>query len=891
MSIKQILKGLMKINVVAIIIGLIFGSFSFVPTITAETVYKTLAFDKKIETQQDFAGGQFDNVAVGQSNGKTVLGAVNGKGGIYISPVVEAPFGATHIGLHWEEELPEGADIVVYLRTGGDGENFSEWVQTTVEDDIGPNGFEEEETFAALVGTKKANFAQAKVEFIPGKGVTPIVRSLTLTFLNSAEESEQTVRKLSFASRAVAEGVAIPKTSPNGQLINVISREEWGADETLRMDGSEESWPRSYHGTRKLVVHHTAGDASNGEMDLAINIGTVKNIYYYHAVTRGWGDIGYNALVDAAGNIYEGRYGTHDAERTEPTADEIMVLDVDAGHVSSYNSGSFGVSALGDFTDFDVPETQAQALEDVLAYVADSRGIDTQGQSDFLRYDDVWHYDLPNVFAHRDAGATECPGDILYGYMNTFKTDVANRMLSNISGLAATADMIPAGNASGENIGPSIVTVSWEVFAGAVKYEYVLEKVFGVVDVASTSEPWNVAWFFPENTNVTITSNNSVVFDTAIFEDESEYVFYVRALNASSTPVSAVSHVDFLKNENTIIVDNLEETYTSSVGEWTHSTNVSGYYGQDYQPNAAGNGSDVFEWSPNIFKDGYYDVSVMYTAGFDRDRKAPYTVFYKDEDGTSLEDTILISQKVNGGVWVSLGNYYFEIDGVSKVQLSDDIRRGFVIADAVKFVFDRPADGGQENQSPVADAGADQNVLVGTEVLFGGSGSTDDGAIVNYEWNFGDGATGSGVAPTNVYDIAGEYTVTLMVTDDGGLTDDDSMIVTVTEDVAGSDMSVSSIDMALKYKAVFISATALVTIVDADGVPVSGATVSGIWSGLTNNIDSVVTDINGQVIIESNRVKSANGIYTFTVDNVEKSGWTYDIESNIETSDSISTAQ
>ena len=29
---------------------------------------------------------------------------------------------------------------------------------------------------------------------------------------------------------------------------------------------------------------------------------------FLHAVTRGWGDIGYNYLIDQKGNIYEGRY-------------------------------------------------------------------------------------------------------------------------------------------------------------------------------------------------------------------------------------------------------------------------------------------------------------------------------------------------------------------------------------------------------------------------------------------------------------------------------------------------------------------------------------------------------------------------------------------------------
>ena len=115
------------------------------------------------------------------------------------------------------------------------------------------------------------------------------------------------------------------------------------------------------------------------------------------------------------------------------------------------------------------------------------------------------------------------------------------------------------------------------------------------------------------------------------------------------------------------------------------------------------------------------------------------------------------------------------------------------------------------------------------------------------------------------------------------------MIVTVTEEVAGSDMRVASIDMALKYKGVFTLATALVTILDTEEVPVEGVTVSGTWSGLTDDTDSAVTDSNGQVFVESNKIKSANGTFTFTVDDVVKNGWVYDFANNSKTSDSITT--
>ncbi|SFT73857.1 PKD domain-containing protein [Actinopolyspora lacussalsi subsp. righensis] len=54
-----------------------------------------------------------------------------------------------------------------------------------------------------------------------------------------------------------------------------------------------------------------------------------------------------------------------------------------------------------------------------------------------------------------------------------------------------------------------------------------------------------------------------------------------------------------------------------------------------------------------------------------------------------------------------------------------------------------------------------------------------DGSVRSYEWTFGDGATGTGVRPSHSYAEAGEYRVTLTVTDDAGNTDE----VTKTVDV------------------------------------------------------------------------------------------------------------
>ncbi|MCK5261287.1 MAG: PKD domain-containing protein, partial [Thermoplasmatales archaeon] len=86
--------------------------------------------------------------------------------------------------------------------------------------------------------------------------------------------------------------------------------------------------------------------------------------------------------------------------------------------------------------------------------------------------------------------------------------------------------------------------------------------------------------------------------------------------------------------------------------------------------------------------------------------------------------------------------------------------------------FEAPSgSSGSRNQNPSADANGPYSGFVDEEITFDGSGSTDDGAITNYTWDFGDSTTGYGVNPVHVYDTPGEYRVILTVTDDYGATD------------------------------------------------------------------------------------------------------------------------
>lgn len=104
----------------------------------------------------------------------------------------------------------------------------------------------------------------------------------------------------------------------------------------------------------------------------------------------------------------------------------------------------------------------------------------------------------------------------------------------------------------------------------------------------------------------------------------------------------------------------------------------------------------------------------------------------------------------------------------------------------------------------------------------------------------------------------------------------------------GSVLHVDNIEMSLNQRGAWMNAVAAVRIVDADGNPVGGATVTGEWTGSAAAVDAITTDENGVALVSSDRTRDTSGTFTFTVTDVSKYGWTYTPGANEETSDTIS---
>lgn len=169
--------------------------------------------------------------------------------------------------------------------------------------------------------------------------------------------------------------------------------DEFRVASTVKKDaqGRTYLWPLQYSKNIKLLtVHHTALGVKNDPRPAAER---VRALYKYHAVTKGWGDIGYHYVVDENGTVYEGRTGGK---------------AVIGGHAYCNNTGTIGIVLLGNFENEQPTQKQAKGLQVLLADLADQYDINLQKS---VQYHGKTF--ASPVVRHRDLLSTLCPGYFL----------------------------------------------------------------------------------------------------------------------------------------------------------------------------------------------------------------------------------------------------------------------------------------------------------------------------------------------------------------------------------------------------------------------------------------------------------------------------------------------
>lgn len=295
-------------------------------------------------------------------------------------------------------------DYLVVSWTDGDrplvrfrhGSAWGSWTRVLL-DDFPPSGGR---TFSTLVAAEDGDAYQVRAE---ADGVEALA-------INTTDGP----RSLEWR-QPEAEATHLPQPA-------LITRSAWGADESLRFNGSTEKCTRTFYPTQKLIVHHTV--TSNSDPDPAA---TVRAIYYDHVVNRGFCDIAYNFLVDAQGHLYKGRYSgpQNTTNQDTPTGENAQGYGVTGAHTGGYNSGTVGIAILGTYTSTPIPTAARQALVQQLAWEADHHGLDPLATSLYTNPQSSATKMNPNISGHRDWTATQCPGETLYQVLPAIRQEVA----------------------------------------------------------------------------------------------------------------------------------------------------------------------------------------------------------------------------------------------------------------------------------------------------------------------------------------------------------------------------------------------------------------------------------------------------------------------------------
>lgn len=308
------------------------------------------------------------------------------------------------VGVTWDFD-PAAADTLVQVRVRSASGAWGGWTEVAVEaatlDRSAGAAASRSGTEPLWTGPSRG----VQVELVPSSG--PALANVRLDLIDPGSSRADAVPGEPEITDSADAAVTMPA---------VYGRAQWGADESIR------GWDPEYAPRlRAATIHHTAGSNSYTREDVPA---ILRSIYRYHSVSLGWGDIGYNVLADKFGRLWEGRYGG-------------LGSTVIGAHAGGFNTGTVGVSMIGDY---DVVDTTAPMIDAVVAFLSwklSLHGIDPAGQVTLTssgggtsRYASGQKVTVPTIFAHRNVGNTVCPGRYGYARMGEIRDRVAGGALA-----------------------------------------------------------------------------------------------------------------------------------------------------------------------------------------------------------------------------------------------------------------------------------------------------------------------------------------------------------------------------------------------------------------------------------------------------------------------------
>ncbi|MEM7116796.1 MAG: N-acetylmuramoyl-L-alanine amidase [Chloroflexota bacterium] len=328
--------------------------------------------------------------------------------GVFTSQVIEAPIPFNVVVPQWIADVPIPSSLTISVRTGNE-EGWGDWINVHENHDW--TRPEDPDVVGEMVIVPATDVVHQYLQYSVSFGryadsPTPILRQLHFTFIDSTagpthEEMMEQQAELN-ANRAFAAPEAFPKP-------NVISRDVWCVEA-----GCDYSNGLQYENVTNLILHHTVTNNNSANWPAV-----VRAIWKFHKDSRGWGDIGYNYLVDMNGVLYEGHHGGDDVIGT---------------HAADANRGTMALALIGNFTlpthalpGIQPPQPMLESAADLFAWKVDQKGIEIYGATK-LPYMD---WGLPNIMGHRDVYGgtnTECPGEQAFLLLPWLRDAVAERI-------------------------------------------------------------------------------------------------------------------------------------------------------------------------------------------------------------------------------------------------------------------------------------------------------------------------------------------------------------------------------------------------------------------------------------------------------------------------------
>lgn len=335
--------------------------------------------------------------------------------GLRSSAPVRAPIPFGLVGF----ELPVTApDTPILFRTSSDGKVWSKWAEAERDPNEGPDlpGPDAPQPGGTGHFTEPVWVGQSRFLQVSADGLSPA--EVTAHLIDSEGLSRSVPQRVLDSVRRALGSARPPSAEAITTRPRIVSRRQWGANESLR-SGRAQYASRVRYG----IIHHTATPNGYACSEAAA---IVRGIYYYHAQTRGWGDIGYNLLVDRCGTVYEGRAGGVDRP-------------VIGAHAAGFNTESFGIAVIGELTS-SVPRAAFEAAVKTIAWKFEIHDIDpdehitvTSGGSS--KYPPGSRVYMSTLSGHRNVGDTECPGAALYRRLPEMRQRVRQRMAGGVGGL------------------------------------------------------------------------------------------------------------------------------------------------------------------------------------------------------------------------------------------------------------------------------------------------------------------------------------------------------------------------------------------------------------------------------------------------------------------------